>query len=85
MSATALGHTMPGMAKKKKPSGGTHKTPRKPVQLPEDWLTVAQEMASERMTPASWFIVELIRREAEASGRKGLPPVPWAIPPKGKK
>ena len=76
MSETATMNTMLGMTKKK-PTGGKHTSPRKPVQLPADWLAVAQEIASERMTTAGWFIVDLIRREAEAAGRKKLPPLPW--------
>jgi hypothetical protein len=67
---------MPDMAKKKQ-TGGKHQTPRKPVQLPADWLAVAQGLASARMTPTAWLIIDLIRREAEAKGQKSLPPLPW--------
>lgn len=70
---------MTGMAKKK--VSGKHSTPRKPVQLPADWLRVAQELAAERPTPVMWFLVEMIREKAEAAGRKDLPPVPWQLPP----
>jgi len=70
---------MPCMAKKK--VSGKHSTPRKPVQLPADWLRLAQEMAAERPTPVMWFLVELIRKEAESQKRADIPPVPWQLPP----
>lgn len=66
---------------KKRPSG-KHATPRKTIQLPQDWLRVAQQMASARPMPVMWLLVELIRREAEAKGVKDLPPPPWQ-PPEG--
>lgn len=67
------------MAKKKKVSG-KHATPRKPVQMPADWLAVAQDMAADRKTPTVWFLIDLIRQEAEAAGKSPLPPVPWKPP-----
>lgn len=69
---------MTGTMPKKKTSG-RHSTPRKPVQIPEDWLKVIRSMAAERPMPAVWLIIEWAKREAEAAGRKGLPPVPWAV------
>lgn len=70
--------TMLSMGRKKKASG-QHATPRKPVQLPEDWLKVIRQMASDRPMPAVWFLIELVKKEAEAQGRKDLPPVPWQV------
>lgn len=67
------------MAKKKKQSG-EHVAPRKPVQLPADWLKLAQEMAAKRPMPVMWLIVELIKQKAEAEGRTDLPPTPWQPP-----
>jgi hypothetical protein len=70
---------MPCMAKRKKVSG-KHTSPRKTVQLPEDWLRVAQEIAAERPSPVAWYLIELIRKDAEAKGRASLPPLPWQPP-----
>ena len=66
------------MGKKKKVSG-KHATPRKTVQLPQDWLRVAQEMAASRPMPVMWLLIDLLRKEAEATGRKDLPPTPWTL------
>ncbi|VTT98874.1 unnamed protein product [Gemmataceae bacterium] len=65
------------MAKKK--VSGQHATPRRTVQLPADWLRVAQELAADRPMPVMWLLIELIRREGEARGRTEFPPVPWAV------
>lgn len=66
--------------KKKKPSG-QHKAPRKTVQIPQEWLRVAQEMATERQTPVTWLLIDLIKREAESKGKKSLPVPPWVVAP----
>jgi hypothetical protein len=71
---------MPSMAKKKKKQSGKHQSPRKPVQFPADWLQLARELAEERPMPVVWFLVELVKREAEAKGKKELPPLPWVTP-----
>lgn len=65
--------------KKKKP-GQDRPTPRKTVQIPQDWLRVIQEMAAARPMPVMWLLVEWAKREAEAKGKKDLPPVPWDLP-----
>jgi hypothetical protein len=70
---------MVGMAKRKKVSG-QHQSPRKPVQLPADWLQVAKGLAQDRPMPVNWLLVELIKREAEAKGKTDLPPLPWSAP-----
>lgn len=62
---------------KKKKASGKHSAPRKPVQFPEDWLRVAKELALDRPMPTVWLLVELVKREAEAKGKKNLPPLPW--------
>lgn len=62
---------------KKKKVSGKHSAPRKPVQFPADWLKVAQELAMDRPMPTVWLLVELVKREAEAKGKKNLPPLPW--------
>jgi hypothetical protein len=69
---------MIGMAKRKSTSG-KHSTPRKPVQVPEDWLKVIRGLAADRPMPAVWLIIEWAKQAAEAAGRKNLPPVPWAV------
>ena len=70
---------MLGMAKKKK--SGKHATPRRPVQFPVDWLLVAKRRAvADRPVPLMWYLVELVKRDAEAAGVKDLPPVPWEVP-----
>lgn len=67
------------MAKKKK--SGKHTSPRKPVQFPADWLEVARRRAvAERPVPLMWYLIELVKKDAEAAGEKNLPPVPWALP-----
>ena len=73
--------TLPRMAKKKKPGGGkddgAKQSPRRAVQLPAAWYEVAQQLARKKPTPTVWFLVELIKREAEAAGVTELPPPPW--------
>jgi len=72
---------MPDMPKRKK--SGRHATPRKPVQFPADWLDVARRRAvAERPVPLVYYLIELIKKDAEAAGDTDLPPVPWALPPK---
>lgn len=65
---------------KKRPSG-KHSAPRKTIQLPQEWLRVAQEMASGRPMPVMWYVIELIRKDAEAAKKAGLPPTPWQPQP----
>lgn len=69
---------MTGMAKKK-PSG-KHTTKRKPILIPAEWDALAQQLAAEAKMPKMWFVVELIRREAELKGKGDLPPPPWEKP-----
>lgn len=68
---------MPGMAKDKKRDADRHKTPRKPVLYPADWLEVAHEMADADEKPTLWFLIGLIRKEATARGKTELPALPW--------
>lgn len=65
----------------KKKVSGKHSTPRKTVQIPVDWLRVAQEIAAEGPTPVMWYLIDLIRKDAEAKGRKAIPPLPWQVSP----
>jgi hypothetical protein len=68
------------MGKKKPQSGSSEErrqTARRMVGLPEKWFEVAQQLARKKPTPTVWYIVELIKREAEAAGIKDLPPPPW--------
>lgn len=64
---------------KKKKVSGKHASPRKTVQMPEDWLKVAQELASEVPTPVMWLLVSLIHKAAEERKKTNLPPLPWQI------
>jgi hypothetical protein len=63
------------MAKKK--DNDRHKKARRMVGLPSSWFVVAQKLARQKPTPTVWYLVELIRRDAEAAGVKDLPPFPW--------
>lgn len=74
---------MHGMGKKKL-TGGKHVTPRRAVQLPEDWFLLAQALAAEgKAQPTAWYLIDLIRKDAEAKGHKPIPLLPW-VTPKGK-
>lgn len=64
---------------KRKTTSGKHSTPRKPVQIPADWLRVIKELAAKRPAPALWLIIEWAEREAKSAGLKDLPVVPWAV------
>jgi hypothetical protein len=66
--------TLPRMAKRK---SGEHKTPRRPIQFPMDWFEVAQQLAAKRPTPTVWYLVQLVKADAEAQGIKKLPKTPW--------
>ena len=70
---------MRAMAEKKpkKPTGGKHTTPRKPMLLPEEWSAVADDLASEAGQPKVWYVIALLKAAAEAKGRKDLPKPPW--------
>lgn len=74
--------TMPRMAGKKeegkKPaSGGKNKTPRKPIQMPTDWLKVARIRAGTKQQPTLWYLIALIAEDARTAGVTDLPPLPW--------
>lgn len=73
-----LGNTVQVMAdpKKKKPSG-KNVTPRKPVQFPVPWLDVARERARANRQPLLWYLVDLVKKDAEANGRTEFPTEPW--------
>lgn len=62
---------------KKKPTGGEHKTPRKAVQLPEEWYDVARRRAGERAQPVMWYLIGLIEADAKSAGEKDIPAPPW--------
>ena len=68
------------MAEKKRgrPSG-QHKAPRKPMMLPEGWLKVVQELAAEKQMPAMWYVVSLVKEQAEKAAKPDLPSAPWDI------
>ncbi len=72
---------MVGMGRKKLSETDRHKTPRKPVQFPVDWIKVAHEEAKKRPTPAMWLLVELLHEYAKKNGRTDFPPFPWDDPP----
>lgn len=63
---------------KDKPSGGKHKTLRKPVVLTAEWHAIAEELAAEQKMPVAWYVTDLLRAEAELKGIPDLPVLPWA-------
>jgi hypothetical protein len=69
------------MAKKK--VSGKHVSPRRAVQIPNEWWLLAHELASARPMPTMWLLVELLQKEAKAQGKKELPPLPWDLPNSG--
>ena len=64
------------MAKKKKQSGGPHKTPRSAVQIPADWWALARKLAAMRAQPAMWLLLTLLADAAEKAGEP-RPRFPW--------
>lgn len=66
---------IPSMGKKK--TKGDRKTPRTPVQFPVDWLRVARLQAAKRKQAVLWYLIDLIRSDAEADGVEDLPLPPW--------
>lgn len=66
----------PGEPRTSASDGGKHQTPRRMVGMPLDWFKLAQELAREKPTPTVWWIIGLIKREAEAAG-KPIPALPW--------
>jgi hypothetical protein len=65
---------------KKKQNSGKHSAPRRAVQFPAAWIEAAEQEASTRPAPVMWYIVELIKKDLEAKGKR-TPPTPW--PPAG--
>lgn len=74
------------MGRKKKQTGGKHKTPRLPVQIPVAWINVARNIAARRKMHTVWLLIDLVAAEAESMGVdtlgiETLPPFPWTSPP----
>ena len=67
--------TMLAMSKKKQPD--RHKKPRKSLQLPADWYAFAELLAGDSKMPVTWYVIDLLHKAAEGSGRAGMPPLPW--------
>lgn len=65
------------MAERKKKPSGKNVTPRKPVQVPVAWLEVARERARANRQPLLWYLIDLIKKDAEANGRTEFPTEPW--------
>ena len=76
---TALA-TLDRMSDEKKPTGGKHKAPRRPVQFPASWYAIARQLASRRPMPTVWYLVELVKKDAEANGLTDLPTPRWEDP-----
>ena len=77
MGAAAI---LPDMGKKKKPTGGPHKTERRTIQFPLAWFQVAQRLAKmDKPSPTVWYLVALVKEKAEAAGLNDLPPLPWEV------
>lgn len=62
---------------KKKSTSGKNKTPRTPVQVPNDWLQIARLRARDGQKPTLWYLISLIRQDAIQAGIKDLPTPPW--------
>lgn len=79
--ATTLLHPARGtpiiasMAKKRK--GGSHKTPRQPVQIPVPWIQLARQLAAKDRRPMVWKLITLIGEAAKNEGVANLPKYPW--------
>ena len=55
------------------------------TRLPGPWYLIAQQLAKRRPTPVLWYIIELIKKDAEANGAGPLPPAPWEQPDRPRK
>lgn len=53
------------------------RTSRVAVQFPTDWANLIKKFAAERRMPVSWFLVELIQKDAIKLGITDLPVAPW--------
>jgi hypothetical protein len=79
--ATTLLHPARGtpiiasIAKKRK--GGSHKTPRQPVQIPVPWIQLARQLATKHKQPMVWRLITLIGEDATREGITNLPKYPW--------
>jgi hypothetical protein len=62
----------------KKKQADRHKKPRKAVQMPEEWYTVAEELAAEQKMPLLWLLIDLLNKAGETAGKKDLPALPWS-------
>ena len=64
------------MDRKKKTTSGKHSTPRKPIQVPVNWLRVGHALAKLDEKPLLWYV---LKRWAEEAKEKGIecPPLPW--------
>lgn len=62
----------------KRPTGGKHKTPRTPLQMPKDWVVIARKIAAIKKQPTTWALIAIIEQEARALGIEDLPSLPWA-------
>ncbi len=62
---------------KKKPTGGKHTTPRRPIQMPADWHAIVKKIAVQQRRPAMWVLIEMVKAKAEEMGIPDLPPGPW--------
>jgi hypothetical protein len=61
-----------------KPSdGGKHKTPRTAINFPKDWYALIRDRSGARAQPKLWYLIELVRKDAEQAGVEDIPPVPW--------
>lgn len=55
---------------------GKHTTPRKPIQIPEDWLNLARALAAKNKQPTLWYLLGLLAAAAEAA-EMPHPKPPW--------
>jgi hypothetical protein len=63
------------MANKKKPTGGSHQTPRINVGFPGEWHAYIRKQAAKKKQPVLWYLMDLVSRDEDAEGDP--PPFPW--------
>jgi hypothetical protein len=61
---------------KKKPNSAGGRSKRDSVFMPAGWSEVAEKLAEKARQPIGWYVVELLKREADAAGIP-TPAAPW--------
>jgi hypothetical protein len=61
---------------KKKPQKSDDRPKRQAIFLSEDWHEVARKLAQKSRQPINWYVIEFLKKEAEAAGIS-VPAAPW--------